>query len=71
MTVKELIEILKTHDQELTVIYSMRSEYRVLEKEDIRVSTLQPERPDGHVPDLWGNEDPDMVTRDYLEFPGN
>lgn len=69
MKVRELIEYLQTQDQDLEVIYSYRSEYTVLDKEDIELKLLQPKRADGHVADDWGS--PELATVTYLVFPGN
>jgi hypothetical protein len=67
MTVRELIELLKTYPQDLDVAYRLYSENCLLEVESIRIETLCEPREDGWVP----NRRPDKPTRDYLLFPGN
>lgn len=67
MTVAELIEVLKTHPQELQVISKMFSEYCILEADDIGVGKACEPRPDGWVQ----NFRKDMPSQDYLMFPGN
>jgi hypothetical protein len=67
MTVKELIEFLKTQPQELQVCYRIYSEQAILEKEEIIIATFCAPREDGWVQDAR----PDMPQQDYLMFPGN
>lgn len=67
MTVSELIEFLKTQDQELQVIYQCCSEQVILEAKEIcELEGCEP-RPDGWVQ----NKRPDMPFKKYLSFPGN
>jgi hypothetical protein len=67
MKVKDLIEILKTYDQEMLVAYKLFSEQCLLEKEHLKVESLCEARPDGWIQDAR----PDIETVDYLVFPGN
>jgi len=67
MNVAELIEFLKTHRQDLQVVYRCCSEQCLLEAEDIHVGEQCEPRPDGWVQ----NKRPDMPTRTYLILPGN
>lgn len=67
MTVKELIEFLKTQPQELPVVYYCHSEQVLMEKSDIRIENLGKARMDGWVHDAR----PDEPTVKYLVFPGN
>ena len=67
MKVKELIEFLKTQDQNLVVIYALHSEQKVMDMNNIEVFEGCRERPDGWVQD----KRPDMPTKKYLRFPGN
>ena len=67
MTVRELIEFLKTQPQDLQVAYQCYSEQVLLNQEYIKIETCCQPRPDGWIQD----ERPDMPTQDYLMFPGN
>ena len=67
MTVSELIEFLKTQDQELQVIYECCSESVLLEQKDIFEVNACEARPDGWVQ----NKRPDVPVKKYLSFPGN
>lgn len=67
MKVKELIEFLKTQDQNLLVIYRLHSEQMVMEVGDIDIFEACVERPDGWVHD----KRPDKPYKKYLRFPGN
>lgn len=67
MTVKELIEHLKTQPQGALVAFKCFSEQCLLEKQDIELQNLCEPRPDGWIQ----NERPDMRTIQYLVFPGN
>lgn len=67
MTVKELIEFLKTQPQDLLVAYKICSEQCLLEEMDIEIKDLCEARPDGWVQ----NQRPDKPTVKYLVFPGN
>lgn len=70
MTVAELIELLKTFDPRLRVVYSYASEYALLEPNLIGVKLLKEPRPDGHVHDRFGTGDAPPKAP-YLAFPGN
>ena len=63
MTVAELIEILKKHQQDLQVVYECCSEYCILEKEP-KIVELCKARPDGWVAD----KRPDKSTQQYLKL---
>lgn len=67
MTVKELIEFLKTQPQDLKVVYECYSEQVLMDPTDIEVKTLCKPRMDGWVQ----NYRKDMPTEEYLVFPGN
>lgn len=67
MTVSELIEHLKTFDQNLPVCHRFMSENVLLEKDELVVVKLCKARPDGYVP----NARPDKELVEYLMFPGN
>ena len=67
MTVKELIEFLKTQPQDIQVACRMYSEYSLLEIDEIGVLNLCLPRPDGWIHDAR----PDKPTQSYLVFPGN
>jgi hypothetical protein len=67
MKVRDLIEILKTYDQDMLVAYKLFSEQCLLEKEHLKVESLCVARPDGWIQDAR----PDMEAVDYLVFPGN
>lgn len=67
MTVKDLIEFLKTQPQHLQVAYRMCSEQCILEIKDIEIEDLCVPREDGWIQ----NKRPDMPTQTYLVFPGN
>ncbi len=67
MTVKELIEFLKTKDQDLDVAYYCFSEQCLLKADEIKVVEACIERPDRWIQ----NKRPDMPTKKYLVFPGN
>lgn len=67
MRVFELIEILKTYDQDMLVAYDLYSEHCLLEKDHISVMDCCEPRPDGWV----ANARPDKPAVKYLMFPGN
>lgn len=67
MTVRELIEHLKTFDPELPVAYRCYSEQTLLELDDVHVKSLCEPRADGWLQ----NARPDKPSTDYLVFPGN
>lgn len=67
MKVYELIEFLKTQDQNLDIAYELHSEQCLLEIEQIKIETLCEPRVDGWIQ----NKRPDMPGRKYLVFPGN
>lgn len=67
MTVKELIEILQTHPQDLQVVFMCYSEWCLMEANNIKVRHLCEPRSDGWV----HNARPDKPTQAYLAFPGN
>ncbi len=67
MTVKELIEFLKTQPQDILVTFEQYSEQRLLEKEEIVITEKCFPRPDGWIQ----SKRPDMPTQKYLAFPGN
>lgn len=66
MKVSELIEILKRYPQDLRVVYSLHSEYCILEEKDIEILKLCEARPDGWV----HNYRPDKPTVEYLQVGG-
>lgn len=65
MTVNDLIAILKTHHGDTPVAFSIFSEWRVLNPEDIEVKELCAPRPDGWVHDAR----PDKPKQPYLVLP--
>ena len=67
MLVKELIELLKTFDQDLPIAYQLMSEQCLMEPTDISIAELCNARPDGWIQ----NRRPDMPTTKYLLFPGH
>lgn len=67
MTVAELIEFLKTQNQDIQVIYQCYSESVLLQEKDIFETEGCDPRPDGWVQ----NKRPDMPFKTYLSFPGN
>lgn len=67
MKVKELIEFLKTQNQDLDVAYECYSEQELLKKEDIKIFEGCIERQDGWIQ----NKRSDIATKLYLLFPGN
>ncbi len=67
MTVKELIEFLKTQPEGLLVAYKIFSEQTLLKQSDVVVKEGCEPRADGWIQ----NERPDMPKRKYLVFPGN
>ena len=67
MTVKELIEFLKTKPQDILVAIEMYSEQELVQEKDIQVRDLCKPRNDGWIQ----NKRPDMETIQYLVFPGN
>lgn len=67
MTVKDLIEFLQKHPQDMPVAINMYSETCMLEMDTIKVKELCEPRPDGWVQD----KRPDMPAIAYLVFPGN
>ena len=67
MTVRELIEVLKTKPLDLKVAYKRFSEQVLLEVDDIKTEELCKPRPDGWIQD----KRPDMESETYLVFPGN
>ena len=67
MNVGELIEHLKTYQQDLPVCYRLFSEQILLEAKDLEVESLCHPRPDGWV-ENWR---PDKPSQPYLVFPGN
>ena len=67
MTVAELIEFLKTQDPDMLVVFSIYSEFALLDPELITVGKLCTPRNDGWV----HNERPDKPSQEYLIFPGN
>lgn len=67
MTVGELIEFLRTKNQDLPVAFVCHSERRLLTAEEIEEEDLCEARPDG-----WVHFDrPDKPVVRYLVFPGN
>jgi hypothetical protein len=67
MTVKELIEVLQKYPQDLPVAFKCYSEQCILQEKDIKVESHCINRVDGWVQ----NKRPDMLSIDYLVFPGN
>ena len=67
MKVKELVEFLKTQDQEMLVAYELYSEQCLLSKDCMNVRELCEARPDGWVHSKRG----DMPSVEYLVFDGN
>lgn len=67
ITVKELIEFLKSQPEDLLVVYSLFSEQCLLLADQISITELCYPRPDGWVP----NPRPDKPTQNYLLSPGN
>jgi hypothetical protein len=67
MTVKELIDFLKTQPQHLPVAYKCWSEQKLLEEWEVGIEDLCEPRPDGWVQ----NKRPDMKTTQYFVLPGN
>jgi len=67
MTVADLIEFLKTQQQELPVAYRVFSEQSLMASAQVRVVPLCAPRPDGWIADAR----PDKPTQNYLLFPGN
>lgn len=67
MTVKELIEILKTQPQDIQVCYMFRSDYSLLQSEELEIKKLCFPRTDNYIE----NNRPDKPTQDYLVLPGN
>jgi hypothetical protein len=67
ITVRELIEYLKTQPQDIPVAYYCFSERLLLRLDDISLGVGCIPRPDGWVQ----NSRPDMPSQPYLCFPGN
>lgn len=67
MTVAELIAKLQTYPPNLRVVYSIYSEYSLIEPDQIGTERLCPPRPDGWVHDAR----PDKPTELFVVFPGN
>jgi hypothetical protein len=67
MTVKELIEFLKTQPENIQVAYRCYSEQCLLETKEIQLEMLCPPRKDGWIQ----NARPDKTQQQYLVFPGN
>lgn len=67
MLVSELIEYLKTKDQNMQVVYRCYSERCLLTEEDIGIEELCYPRYDGWV--HWKR--PDKPSKEYIVFPGN
>lgn len=67
MTVRELIEFLKTQPQDALVAFCQYSDYTAMEAEHIDLMNLQSARVDGYV----GEARPDKPTQQWLVFPGN
>ena len=67
MKVSELISLLQTKPQHLTVVYKCCSENCMLNADDIEIGQLCAARDDGWVP----NARPDKVLQTYLVLPGN
>lgn len=72
MTVKELIEHLKTFDENLKIVFDQYSDYTVLEKDMIRIERLVPKREyfERYYEYQYKNE-PKPNTVEVLAFPGN
>jgi hypothetical protein len=62
MKVKDLIELLQTYPQELDVVYSLWSEYCLLEPSDIKIINACQEREDNWV----ARARPDKPNKQYL-----
>lgn len=67
MTVADLIDFLKTQQQDLPVAYACFSEYCLLSAGDIGEMLLCEARPDGWIQ----RSRRDMPAVAYLVFPGN
>ena len=67
MKVSELIEFLKTQQQDLDIAFKCYSEQALLEFSDIIVEEHCLPRPDGWVQ----HKRPDKPCQKYLVFPGN
>lgn len=67
MTVAELIALLQNKPQDLQVIYSIYSEYCLLEAKDVFATSQCEPRQDGWV----ACRRPDKPTQLYLTLPGN
>lgn len=67
MKVYELIEFLKTKDQDLDIAYGKYSDQCLLEVADISEECLGEARSDGWV----AGKRPDKPSKGYLIFPGN
>jgi hypothetical protein len=67
MTVRELIEHLKTLPGDMPVAYDRYSEQCLMEVNEITVQDLCHPREDGWIQD----KRPDMPTIKYVVFPGN
>lgn len=67
MTVKELIDFLKTQPQDILVGYKLHSEQCLMTSRDIDIIKMCAPRPDGWIQ----NYRPDMPSQNYLIFPGN
>ncbi len=73
VTVKQLIEHLKTFDENLPVAYQLHSEYNSLELEEVKIEKLHPARADGWIHDYFPQESKEEKEKriEYLTFPGN
>jgi hypothetical protein len=67
MTVVELIEFLKTHPQDMPILFRQYSDYTELRADQIGVEEHQVPRGDGYV----GSKRPDRPSQKFLVFPGN
>lgn len=67
MTVRELIEFLKTRPQDLLVAYNKYSDYTTMDSEEIFIGELCNPRNDGWLE----RKRPDKPFQQYLIFPGN
>ena len=67
MKVKDLIELLKKYDPELSVVHELYSEQLLVEEDDFSVEDLCLPRPDGWVQ----NKRRDMPCQKYLVIEGN
>lgn len=67
MTVGELIELLQKHPKDLPLIYSLYSEFALLEQSEIALIEASEVREDGWV----HRARPDKPSKLYLCFPGN